>query len=112
MLSESEIVSLFALLEVEGPFSKVAASFRAVCKRRGSAAAWAKQGLHDLENTISHAQALGIKVCSLTNHESEHVYCFDNIVQNLTLLSTFPVFFSVQYWLAQFLSAILLYILV
>ncbi|XP_034249523.1 eIF-2-alpha kinase GCN2 isoform X2 [Thrips palmi] len=61
MLSEAEIVSLFGLLEVEGPFSKVSASFRVISKRRGAAASWAKQGLHDLETTINHAQKLGIK---------------------------------------------------
>lgn len=62
------MVSLFSLLEVEGPIAKVSASFRVVCKRKGSAASWAKQGLHDLENTISHAQTLGIKVCFNINH--------------------------------------------
>lgn len=61
ILSEAEIVSLFSLLEVEGPYSKVSASFRVISKRRGAAASWAKQGLHDLETTINHALKLGIK---------------------------------------------------
>lgn len=61
ILTEPEMASLFSLLEVEGPYSKVSATFRVVTKRKGEAASLAKQGLHDLENTINYAQALGIK---------------------------------------------------
>lgn len=78
MLSEAEIVSLFALLEVEGPFSKVSASFRVISKRRGIAASWAKQGLHDLETTINHAQKLGIKVLPVN-----FKITFDNCIDDL-----------------------------
>ncbi|KAJ1529287.1 hypothetical protein ONE63_006085 [Megalurothrips usitatus] len=61
VLNESEMASVFSLLEVEGPFSKVSAIFRGVCRRKGPAASLAKQGLRDLENIISYAQALGVK---------------------------------------------------
>lgn len=56
------MASLFSLLEVEGPFGKVAAAYRVVSKRKGLASSLVKQGLNDLESTIQLAQALGIKV--------------------------------------------------
>jgi translation initiation factor 2-alpha kinase 4 len=56
------MATLFSFIEIEGPISKVASTLRVITKRKGEAASFAKQGLHELETIISNAEALGVKV--------------------------------------------------
>jgi translation initiation factor 2-alpha kinase 4 len=56
------MVTLFRLIETEGPISKVASAFHIITKRKGEAASVAKQGFHELETIISNSEALGVKV--------------------------------------------------
>jgi translation initiation factor 2-alpha kinase 4 len=56
------MVTLFSLIEMESPISKVASTLRVITKRKGEAASLAKQGLHELETIITNAEALGVKV--------------------------------------------------
>ena len=61
-LTDQTVTTLFNLIEIENPISKVASVLRIITKRKGDAAVLAKQGLHELETVIKNAEALGIKV--------------------------------------------------
>lgn len=61
-LKDQAMVTLFNLIEIESPISKVASTFRVITKRKGEAASLAKQGFHELETIIVNTEALGVKV--------------------------------------------------
>jgi translation initiation factor 2-alpha kinase 4 len=61
-LKDQAMVTLFGLIEMENPISKVASTLRVITKKKGEAASLAKQGLHELETIITNTEALGVKV--------------------------------------------------
>lgn len=61
-LTDQSVSSLLGILEMEGNYGKVASYLRCITKTRGEAASKAKQGLHELEVTLSNLDTLGLKL--------------------------------------------------
>ncbi|OWF52320.1 Eukaryotic translation initiation factor 2-alpha kinase 4 [Mizuhopecten yessoensis] len=60
-LSESMTSSVLSALEMEGPYKKVSSYLRIITKTKGPAATLAKQGIHEVEAVMGHAEAMGLK---------------------------------------------------
>ncbi|XP_077990931.1 eIF-2-alpha kinase GCN2-like [Glandiceps talaboti] len=61
-ISNEEADNLYKHINYEGPYSKVNQFLKPITKGKGPNASQAKQGLHELDAVISHAQILGIKL--------------------------------------------------
>ncbi|XP_060076346.1 eIF-2-alpha kinase GCN2-like [Ylistrum balloti] len=61
-LSESVTSSVLSALEMEGPYKKVSSFLRIITKTKGQEATLAKQGIHEVEAVIGHAEAMGLKL--------------------------------------------------
>ncbi|XP_069116071.1 eIF-2-alpha kinase GCN2-like [Argopecten irradians] len=61
-LSESVTASVLSTLEIEGPYKKVSSYLRIITKTKGQAATLAKQGIHEVEAVMGHAESMGLKL--------------------------------------------------
>lgn len=61
-LTDQAMETLFNLFETESSVAKIASVLRTITRRKGDAAALAKEGLRAMEIVIANAEALGVKV--------------------------------------------------
>ncbi|XP_031785554.1 eIF-2-alpha kinase GCN2 [Nasonia vitripennis] len=64
-LTDQAMETLFNLFETESSVAKIASVLKTITKRKGDAAALAKEGLREIEIVIANAEALGVK-CPIT----------------------------------------------
>ncbi|XP_015584813.1 eIF-2-alpha kinase GCN2 [Cephus cinctus] len=60
-LTDQAMETLFNLFETESSVAKIASVLRTITRRKGDAAALAKEGLREMEIVIANAEALGVK---------------------------------------------------
>jgi translation initiation factor 2-alpha kinase 4 len=61
-LTDQAMETLFNLFETESSIAKIASVLKTITRRKGDAAAFAKEGLREIETVIANAEALGVKV--------------------------------------------------
>lgn len=64
-LTDQAVLTLFNLLETENSIEKIAGVLKTITRRKGDAAALAREGLREVETVIANAEALGVKVLNL-----------------------------------------------
>ena len=64
-LTDQAMETLFNLFETESSVDKIAGVLKTITKRKGDAAALAREGLKEVETVIASAEALGVKVLGL-----------------------------------------------
>ncbi|KAJ8673725.1 hypothetical protein QAD02_004987, partial [Eretmocerus hayati] len=60
-LTDQAMETLFNLFETESSVAKIASVLKTIARRKGDAAALAKEGLREIEIAIANAEALGVK---------------------------------------------------
>ena len=61
-LTDQAMDTLFNLFETESSVAKIASILKTITKRKGDAAALAKEGLKAIDTVIANTEALGVKV--------------------------------------------------
>ncbi|XP_078593658.1 eIF-2-alpha kinase GCN2-like isoform X1 [Branchiostoma floridae x Branchiostoma japonicum] len=77
-LSDQTVECLFRYVEQEGPVNKISSLLKSLTKNKGQVGALAKQGLHELQTIISHAETLEVKqqmIVSLGLVYNVHHFC-------------------------------------